>query len=54
MGINKVEELANYKVQVLNQRFGKMGIRMKQAANWVDFDEVEERGRKVDKPTHDF
>ena len=43
MGINKVEELANYKVQVLNQRFGKMGIRMKQAANWVDFDEVEER-----------
>jgi len=43
MGITKVEELANYKVQVLNQRFGKMGIRMKQAANGVDFDEVEER-----------
>jgi DNA polymerase IV (DinB-like DNA polymerase) len=43
MGITKVEELANYKIQVLNQRFGKMGIRMKQAANGVDFDEVEER-----------
>ena len=33
----------NYKVQVLNQRFGKMGIKMKRVAKGVDFDEVEER-----------
>ena len=43
MRITKVEELANYKVQVLNQRFGKMGIKMKRVAKGVDFDEVEER-----------
>jgi len=43
MGINKVEELANYKVQVLSERFGKMGILMKQRANGIDFAEVEER-----------
>jgi DNA polymerase IV (archaeal DinB-like DNA polymerase) len=43
MGITKVEELANYKVQVLNQRFGKMGILMKQRANGIDLEEVEER-----------
>lgn len=42
MGITKVEELANYKVQVLSERFGKMGVRMKQAANGIDFKEVEE------------
>lgn len=43
IGITKVEELASYDVQALTERFGKMGIRMKQAANGVDFDEVEER-----------
>jgi DNA polymerase IV (archaeal DinB-like DNA polymerase) len=43
MGINKVEELANYKVQVLSERFGKMGILMKQRANGIDLEEVEER-----------
>jgi DNA polymerase IV (archaeal DinB-like DNA polymerase) len=43
MGITKVEELANYKVQVLSERFGKMGILMKQRANGIDFGEVEER-----------
>jgi len=43
MGVTKVEELANYKVQVLNQRFGKMGILMKQRANGIDLEEVEER-----------
>ena len=43
MGITKIEGLANYKVQVLNQRFGKMGILMKQRANGLDLEEVEER-----------
>ena len=43
MGINKVEELANYNVQLLSERFGKMGIRMKQMANGIDFGVVEER-----------
>ena len=43
MDITKVEELANSKVQVLNQRFGKMGILMKQRANGIDLEEVEER-----------
>ena len=43
MGITKVEELANFKVQVLNQVFGKMGILMKQRANGIDIDAVEER-----------
>lgn len=43
MGIKKVEELANYNVQLLSERFGKMGIRMKQMANGIDFEEVEER-----------
>ncbi len=43
MYITKIEELANFKVHVLNQRFGKIGILMKQRANGIDFDEVEER-----------
>jgi DNA polymerase IV (DinB-like DNA polymerase) len=43
MGINKVEELANFRVQVLSERFGKMSIQMKQRANGIDFEEVEER-----------
>ena len=43
MGINKVDELANYNVQLLSERIGKMGIRMKQMANGIDFGEVEER-----------
>jgi DNA polymerase IV (archaeal DinB-like DNA polymerase) len=43
MGITTIEELANFKVQVLNQVFGKMGILMKQRANGIDLEEVEER-----------
>ena len=43
LGITKVEELANCDVQLLTERFGKMGIRMKQAAMGIDFGEVEER-----------
>jgi DNA polymerase IV (DinB-like DNA polymerase) len=43
MGMNKVEDLANFKVQVLSERFGKIGILMKQRANGVDFEEVEEK-----------
>jgi DNA polymerase IV (archaeal DinB-like DNA polymerase) len=43
LGITKVEELANCDVQSLTERFGKMGIRMKQAAMGIDFGEVEER-----------
>ena len=43
MGINKVEELANFKVQVLSEKFGTMGILMKQRAKGIDFEDVEER-----------
>ncbi len=43
MGINKVEELANFKVQVLSEKFGKMGILMKQRAKGIDFEDVEEK-----------
>jgi DNA polymerase IV (DinB-like DNA polymerase) len=43
MGITKIEELATYDIQLLNQRFGKMGLWMKQRANGIDFEEVEER-----------
>lgn len=42
MGITKVEELANCDVQVLSERFGKMGLWMKQAAHGLDFSEVKE------------
>ena len=43
MGITKVEELASYDIQLLSEKFGKMGIRMKQMANGLDFTEVRER-----------
>jgi DNA polymerase IV (archaeal DinB-like DNA polymerase) len=43
MGINKIEELATFDVQLLTQRFGKMVLWMKQRANGIDFEEVEER-----------
>ena len=43
MGITKVEELANCNVQLLSEKFGKMGLRMKQMSNGLDFSEVRER-----------
>jgi DNA polymerase IV (DinB-like DNA polymerase) len=43
MGIARVEELANYDVQLLSERFGKMGLRMKQMSNGLDFEEVREK-----------
>jgi len=43
MGITKVEDLAKLDVQMLTERFGKMGIIMKQRANGIDLEEVEER-----------
>ena len=42
MGITKVEELANCDIQILSERFGKMGIWMKQVSNGLDFSEVKE------------
>ena len=42
MGINKVEELANCDIQRLSERFGKMGLWMKQVAHGLDFSEVKE------------
>ena len=42
MGINKVEELANCDIQRLSERFGKMGLWMKQVAYGLDFSEVKE------------
>ena len=42
MGITKVEELANYDIQRLSERFGKMGLWMKQVAHGLDFSEVKE------------
>jgi DNA polymerase IV (archaeal DinB-like DNA polymerase) len=43
MGINRVEELANCDVQLLSERFGKIGLRMKQMANGLDFGDVREK-----------
>jgi DNA polymerase IV (DinB-like DNA polymerase) len=43
MGITNVEELANCDIKILSERFGKMGYLMKQRANGIDFEEVEER-----------
>ncbi len=43
MGLNRVEELANCDVQLLSGKFGKMGLRMKQLANGLDFGEVREK-----------
>lgn len=42
MGITQVEELANCDIQRLSERFGKMGLWMKQVANGLDFSEVKE------------
>ena len=38
-----MEELANFDIQMLSERFGKMGLRMKQMANGLDFGEVRDR-----------
>jgi DNA polymerase IV (DinB-like DNA polymerase) len=43
MGITKVEQLASCDVQLLSERFGKMGLRMKQVANGIDFGEIKHR-----------
>ena len=43
MGISIVEELSNCDVQLLSEKFGKMGLRMKQLANGLDFEEVVEK-----------
>ena len=43
MGITKVEDLANFDIQLLSEIFGKMGLRMKQMANGLDFSEVREK-----------
>jgi DNA polymerase IV (archaeal DinB-like DNA polymerase) len=42
MGITKVEELANCDIQRLTERFGKMGLWLKQVANGNDCSEVKE------------
>ena len=42
LGITMVEELANCNVQLLSERFGKIGFRMKQLANGLDFGEIRE------------
>ena len=42
MGITKVEQLANCDVQRLTERFGKMGLWMKQVAHGLDLSEVKE------------
>jgi DNA polymerase IV (DinB-like DNA polymerase) len=47
MGITKVEELANCDIQRLTERFGKMGIWLKQAAHGLDFSEIEESEEAV-------
>ena len=40
MEITKVEDLANCDVQILSEKFGKMGLWMKQVAYGLDFSEV--------------
>ncbi|MGB9927688.1 MAG: DNA polymerase IV [Methanosarcina sp.] len=42
-GITKVEQLANCDTQLLCAKFGKIGLRMKQMANGLDFEEVQEK-----------
>jgi DNA polymerase IV (DinB-like DNA polymerase) len=42
IGITRIEELANCDVQLLSEKFGKMGFHMKQLANGLDFGEVKE------------
>ncbi len=43
MGLSRVEDLANCDVQLLSEKFGKVGLRMKQLANGLDFTEVREK-----------
>jgi len=43
MGITRVEELESYDSQLLSEKFGKMGIRMKQMENELDFAEIREK-----------
>ena len=43
IGISRVEELANCDIQLLSEKFGKMGLRLKQLANGLDFEEVIEK-----------
>jgi len=47
MGISKVEELANCNIQRLTERFGKMGLWLKQAAHGLHFSEIEESEEAV-------
>jgi DNA polymerase IV (archaeal DinB-like DNA polymerase) len=47
MGITKVEELANCDIQRLSERFGKMGLWMKQVSHGIDLSEVEENEEAV-------
>ena len=47
MGISKVEEFANCNIQRLTERFGKMGLWMKQVAYGLDFSEIEESEEAV-------
>jgi DNA polymerase IV (archaeal DinB-like DNA polymerase) len=47
MRITKVEELANCDIQRLTERFGKMGLWLKQASHGLDFSEVEESEEAV-------
>jgi DNA polymerase IV (archaeal DinB-like DNA polymerase) len=46
-GITKVEELANCDIQLLSENFRKMGLWLKQAANDLDFSEIEESEEAV-------
>lgn len=41
--IIRVEELANCNIQKLSERFGIIGLRIKQKTNELDFEEVRER-----------
>jgi DNA polymerase IV (archaeal DinB-like DNA polymerase) len=47
MGITKVEELANCDIQRLTERFGKMGMWLKQASHGLDLSQVEESEEAV-------
>jgi DNA polymerase IV (archaeal DinB-like DNA polymerase) len=42
IGITKVEELANCDIQRLSEKFGKMGLWMKQVAHGIDLSEIKE------------
>ena len=47
MGISKVVELANCDIQRLTEKFGKMGLWLKQASHGLDLSEVEESEEAV-------